>query len=154
MACVAILTPANLAVLQSKCLKKFKVLYHCSHYILPATLLQNFLRAPEKGLGLWAGSMVMYLLYLLCATVDEFYRGGHKHIKNEYTDGAHGFHTLNPLDLGGTSYVQEDFILYCVVCGLFVLCTALFVRLVYCSDDPGIVDTRDINFEEVSALRM
>jgi len=113
--------------------------------------LQAFLRAPEKGLGLWVGCMIMYLLYLLSATVVEFYRGGNKHIDNQYTEGRHGYHTFNPLDLGALSFVQEDFELYCVVCGLFVLCVTMWVKLVYFDYDPGIVDTRDVNFEEIMA---
>jgi len=67
-----------------------------------------------------------------------------------YTEGQHGYHTFNPLDLGALSFVQEDFVLYCVVCGLYVLCVAMWVKLVYFDYDPGIVDTRDVNFEEVS----
>ena len=120
-----------------------------SDLIRPSTL-KAFLRAPEKGLGLWLGSMVMYLLYLLSATIDEYYEGGHKHVNNIYTEGAQGFHTLNPLDLGGNTFVDHDFVLYLIVCGLFVTSIILWVKLVWFNSNPGIIDTRDQNFDEVS----
>lgn len=118
----------------------------------PSTL-KAFLRAPEKGLGLWLGSMAMYLLYLLSATLNEFYHGPHKHISNIYTRGAQGFHTLNPLELGGNSFTEHDFLLYLIVCGLFVTISVLWTKLVWFNYDPGIIDTRDQNFDEVGTQR-
>lgn len=108
-----------------------------------------FLCAPEKGLGLWLGSMSMYFLYLLSATVNHYASLKHEHITNDYTNGIAGFQTVHPLDLGGNSFVYEDRVLYFVVCGLYLACVVSWVWLVWFCTDPGIIDTRDANFEEV-----
>jgi hypothetical protein len=115
----------------------------------PPSTLRAFLRAPEKGLGLWVGSMAMYFLYLASATVDGYTRHKHEKINNDYTGGVAGFHTINPLDLGGNSFVDFDYYLYYIVCGLYIFCVVAWVKLVWFSTDPGIIDTRDENFEEV-----
>jgi hypothetical protein len=112
--------------------------------------IRAFLRAPEKGLGLWLGTMAMYFLYLASASIDGFTRERHKKINNDYTGGVAGFHTINPLDLGGNSFVDYDYVLFYVVCGLFISCAVAWVKLVWFSTDPGIIDTRDQNFDEVS----
>ena len=118
----------------------------------PPSTLKALLRAPEKGLGLWLGTMTIYLVYLFCAVFD-FYQGRKvDKINNTYTKGVGGFHTVNPLDLGAMSFVGQDSELFLVVCGLFLACVLLWLRLVWLCRDPGIVDTRDQNFEEVCRI--
>jgi hypothetical protein len=111
-----------------------------------------FLAAPEKGLGLWLGTMLMYFLYLLSATANHYRSVHHEHINNEYTGGVAGFHTVSPLDLGAQSFVYHDRVLYYVVCALYATCVVAWVRMVWFCTDPGIIDTRDANFEEVSVV--
>lgn len=94
--------------------------------------------------------MAMYLLYLLSATLNYYSEQRHDSINNRYTNGVAGFHTVNPLDLAGNSFVEHDFVLYLVVCGLFVACVFSWVYLVWYCTDPGIIDTRNANFDEVS----
>ena len=115
----------------------------------PSTL-KIFLNAPEKGLGLWIGTASMFFLYLLGVSLNEYAQQHHQDMDKDYTNGG-GFKTINPVDLGGNSLVRDDFILYIIVCSLFVLCVVSWVKLVWYSTDPGIIDTRDENFDEVGA---
>lgn len=111
--------------------------------------LKVFLNAPEKGLGLWLGTMLMFFLYLLGVSLNEYAQGQHETMNKDYTHGG-GFKTINPVDLGGNSFVKDDFILYIIVCCLFITCVVAWVYLVWFATDPGIIDTRDENFDEVS----
>lgn len=117
-----------------------------------ARLKQFILCAREKGLGLWLGSALMYFLFLLSATINHYRTMGHSdvnNINNDYTKGIGGFHTVSPLDLGGQSFVYHDRVLYYIVCGLFMASVIAWTKLVWFCPDPGIIDTRDANFEEV-----
>jgi hypothetical protein len=120
---------------------------------LRSSWIKSLLHAPEKGRGLWLGNMTILFLYLVCATISHYY--SYKHIDedtattNRYTHGVAGFHSMNPLTLGGFSFIQHDFILYLIVCGLLLKSVALFAKLTCWCTDPGIIDTRDQNFDEV-----
>lgn len=59
------------------------------------------------------------------------------------------FNVEDPLDIKGVSGAKNDPYLFMVTCILTILCTILWVKLVWIDNDPGIINTRSQDFEEV-----
>ena len=94
----------------------------------------------------------MLVLYLICATVNHYYKQGRQWNRSEQYSSkiqAADFHVTNPLDLGGFSFIANDFVLYVIVCGLCILSIISWIKLVWFDSDPGIIDSRDQSFDEV-----
>lgn len=115
----------------------------------PLTAIQKLLLAHEKGLGVWLGSTLVLALIFL----GSFFASSPK-----YRDVVWSYHTdrsgvgervYNPADVGGLSAAQEDPGLFWTAAALLVLGAALWSWLVWIDRDPGIIDTRDNDFEEV-----
>ena len=55
----------------------------------------------------------------------------------------------NPFGIGGLSAAYEDYPLFIVVCYFALITFVLWVNIVWVNTDPGLVDTRGKNFDEV-----
>lgn len=110
------------------------------------TSMQDVLSCPEKGLGMWLGSITVYSVYLVsCLFWAEF--GAGKRYKISGSSTVVRLH--DPLGLGGVDGEVDDTYLFWSILSLLVLAAAAWLKLAWLDTDPGIIDTRNENFEEV-----
>jgi hypothetical protein len=86
------------------------------------------LGAPEKYLGFWIGSMSVAILYFVCNIVKEVY------------------HT-NSLQLRGLNAIDNDSHLFWISVFFLVLVLAIHTYVVWISPDPGMIQTRESDFD-------
>ena len=111
-------------------------------------LLYKLLLAPEKGLGLWLGSVTVFLMFLACSYFASFPE--HRHAsEGAHTDALGGSSVYNPADLGGMSAAREDQELFWVTCFFLLVGAACWSKLVWLDRNPGIVDTREQDFDDI-----
>lgn len=115
--------------------------------LLVCFLLQYLLVAREKSLGLLLGTFIMYLTFI-CFSI---FHGVPRDQSLSSQKGAGGFDVHNPLDLGGMS-CASDHQLFPTVVICFVLSLISFINLMWFDVDPGIVDTREEDFDCVSKV--
>lgn len=113
------------------------------------TALQEFLSSPEKGLGLWLGSMSTYLVFLF-SSASAVYGGEDGGPQRTIAEGGR-VPLSNPLGIGGLTAAREDPALFWLCSAFLVLCLLLWMQLVWLQPDPGMLDTRYKDFEEVMA---
>jgi len=97
---------------------------------------QRFIIAPESYLGLWAGCLLASFVYIISSLQ---YLHSLYYLSSPY----------NPSNMGALGYNMEDldFLLIIFVSTIFM--TIIWVKLVFITSDPGIIDTREIDFDEV-----
>ena len=92
---------------------------------------QELLGAQEKYVGFYMGCMAAYSLYFLACIVS-------------YVSDSKVLH--------GDDVIRHDSTLFIVVCVCYMSAQLFWVAIVWIWPDPGMVDTRDHDFEEVCAL--
>jgi hypothetical protein len=146
------------------------------HYIRCSYLsyLQEILEAPEKFIGLYMGMNLVCLFFCLCsvkygaAVGFPGYSSGRDGSSLNAQDAAvymsdvagggisytlprtgHGF-----VAIGGLSCSIDDAPLFWTTFGFLLAGVLLWAKLVWFDTDPGIVYTRDDDFESVSRLKI
>eukprot|EP01034_Spumella_vulgaris_P021517 gene21517-27552_t len=106
---------------------------------------QDLLSCPEKGLGMWLGSVTVYVVYLIsCLFWAEYGAGKRFAVSDSTTVRLH-----DPLGLGGVDGEVDDTYLFWTILSMLVLAAAVWLKLAWLDTDPGIIDTRDENHDEV-----
>lgn len=95
------------------------------------TQVQEIIQCPEKGLGVWLGSFLVFCVYLVISIVWPYETQPHF------------------LPIAGTNSERKDLELFWTVFWLFILCGLMWVKIAWWDTDPGRIDTRDRDFEEV-----
>lgn len=90
--------------------------------------------APEKHMGGWIGVIMAYFLYIALNLTQHFAPGVVEHHFN---------------GLGAVSAVAHHPTLFGLVCLFFGLTVYFWLWIVYISPDPGIIDTRCEDFDEI-----
>lgn len=114
--------------------------------------LQRFVHSQERGLGLWVSSMIVYAVYLVTSY---FHTEHHKNaFPMDYTDPLKGFQHVDPKNLfhieGISGGMHGSWFLYSSFLCFFV---SIFTwwKLVWWDWNPGIIDNRVQDFEEILA---
>lgn len=108
--------------------------------------LEEYLSCPEKGLGMWLGSMTAYLAYVASCLFWAEQQG----VNATYRLSARlTVHMEDPLGVAGTDGEASDTCLFWVVFAALMLSVALWLKLVWLDADPGMVATRGADFDEV-----
>jgi len=110
------------------------------------TVLQELLSCPEKGLGLWMGGMAAYLVLLFSAASAQL--GDGQQSEQRLSEQSR-LRLQNPLAIGGLSMASSDPQLFWLCAAWACICVALWVWLVWLGPDPGMVDTRRADFDQV-----
>jgi hypothetical protein len=95
--------------------------------------IQRLLGAPEKYIGLWMGTIANVFAYFICTFCYE-YNG------------------TNVLELRGLDSLAEDRTLFWISFGVNLFLVFVHIRVIWTHTDPGIVSTRETDFEEVAYM--
>ena len=103
----------------------------------------------EKGIGLWIGTMTVYVVYLLSCFYYDF--------DGFQENGSSSYHSLryvnikNIFHIGGIGGARNTvWILWLAMFWTF-MSIATWLKVVWWNRDPGIINTRSEDFEEVLA---
>jgi hypothetical protein len=97
---------------------------------------------------MWLGSVTVYVVYLIsCLFWAEYGAGKRFAVSDSTTVRLH-----DPLGLGGVDGEVDDTYLFWTILSMLVLAAAVWLKLAWLDTDPGIIDTRDENHDEVCAV--
>jgi hypothetical protein len=107
---------------------------------------QQVIGAPEKYIGFWFGNILAFLYYYLSAIV---YASREEENRND--DDHSAFHSTdrNPTHIAGLNCSLKDPGLFYTTLFFLAVTLTFWVMIVWVFPDPGIVDTRDRDFDEV-----
>ena len=108
------------------------VFIHCMCHLI----MQQFIKAPEKGLGVWLSLCTMYVYYLLACYFERPYR------KQQSIGYVYSIFNVKAL-----SAHSNDLALYWISCTLVLLCIITWSLLSIVDIDPGSIDTRLDDFD-------
>lgn len=98
--------------------------------------------APEKGIGFWLGSMSIYAIYLYSSFCTD--------TNTADSTLSHG-DVLNPLQLQAIDSWEYDQELFSLAALSFLCAVGIWCKFMLCNSNPGIINTREADFEEVLA---
>lgn len=109
------------------------------------TIVEDLLTCPERGIGMCIAGACLYTMY---ASLSLLYNNGH---------GQYGYtwalrSGLNPLHINGISGDKYFFGLFWSFVYLLVLAIISWLYLTLVATDPGVVDTRERDFDEILSL--
>eukprot|EP01039_Chlorochromonas_danica_P001485 gene1485-1618_t len=108
--------------------------------------MEKLKEAPEKGRGFWLGSILVYGVYFWSC----HYSGIGTPATAAYQTFLHWSYR-NPLQLQAIDALDKDEMLYYVSAVFAALSFLSWLALVFIYSDPGIINTRESDFEEVLA---
>jgi hypothetical protein len=95
---------------------------------------------------MWLGCVVAYALYLVsCLLWAEYSSGTEYRVGNLFTVRMH-----DPLGMRGVDGEVDDAELFFLILAMMFCAVALWLQLAWVDTDPGVVDTREADLEEVT----